>query len=120
MFDNLTFNPAETYRKLLDNAEAIEKQSQKVTAKRTEVNLLEATLLDAKADSFTKRRAESGITEAKEWQKIDCLQEEKDLKRGETELRNLMDEMRVLEAVNANYKMAVKMAQIEIGNLNLQ
>ena len=120
MFDNLTFNPAETYRKLLDNSTAIENKSNEIIAKRNEVVMLEAALMDAKAESFRERRTSYGITEAKEWQKVDCKDVEIKFKKGEAELRNLMDQQKVLMEINANYKMAVKMAQVEISNLNLQ
>lgn len=119
MFENLQFNPAETYQKLLDNSKAMEELSQRIMAKRNEVVILEAQLMDAKADSFRSRRLDYGITEAKEWQKIDAVKEEKAFIKGEAELRNLTDQMRVLEAVNNNYKMAIKIVQTEITNLNL-
>lgn len=121
MFENSEINPAEVYQKLLENARLIDAKSKELVDKRNEVVIAEAELMDIKVESFKKSFANGvGITEAREWQKLDALEAEKKYKKAQGELRNLSNELRVLEEVNANYKMAVKMAQVEIANLGLR
>ena len=112
-------NPAKIYRTLLENVQLIEAKSKEVIAKRNDVILLEARLMDKKEQAFLDRDNE-GVTRAKELAKIDCLAEEKAFKKGEAELRNLMDEMTVLQEINMSYKLAIKFKETEIKNLHYE
>lgn len=118
---NEIFNPALAVRQLKENAWEMEKLADRIIAARSECTLAEAQLLDAEDASRRNslEKGQIGVTLMKEYMKIDTHHNQKNLLEKECRLRNLNDLMKVLETSNNNLKVQIKLAQSEIGNLNL-
>lgn len=114
----MELKPQEAARKLMENVKKIDEMTQKVIASRSKFALAEATLIEAKADSLKDSRGVSA-TAAQNQQSIDTVAEKQSVIMADAELKNNQDLLNVLETGNNNFKMAIRLMEMEVKNLNL-
>lgn len=115
----MEIRPQEAARKLMENAKKIEEMTEKIIEARTDATMAEAVYLDAKREAWKATRSESA-TAAQQIISYTTTDEKKALSLAECGLKNLQDRLRVLDTANNNFKMAIKLMELEIKNLNLQ
>lgn len=111
--------PQEASRKLIENAQAISEMTDKIIEFRTDVAVAEAVLMDAKAKIFFNN-SDLSATAVQNFITMNTTLEKKALIQAECKLKNFQDLLNVLITSNNNYKMAIKLMDTEIKNLNLQ
>ena len=115
----MELHPKEAAQKLTENVQKISDMTDKIIEARTAVAMIEANYLDAKAGSRAKAAGMSA-TATEQYIAQNTVEEKKDLLLAETKLKNYQDLLNVLETSNNNFKMAIKLMELEIKNLNLQ
>ena len=112
-------NPALMARQLTENVQQIAKTTDEVIKARNTLLIADAEYMDAQVRVYREKSAVMSATAAEKWSKIDTNEEWKERERAKATLQNLQDRLRVLETGNNNLKMAIKLTELEIHNLNL-
>lgn len=115
----MELRPQEAARKLIENAQDISNMTDKIIEMRTNVAVAEAVLIDAKAKVYNDN-PQASATAVQLIISMRTTEEKKELIKAECKLKNFQDLLNVLENNNNNFKMAIKLMDTEIKNLNLQ
>lgn len=112
-----TFNPSIASRQIADNCEEIQKRGEAIIEARNQLIIAEAAYMDAKNESRRKRMVEYNATMAKEWVEIDTCQQKKELQIAEHNLRNMIEFKDIIESVNNNLKIQIRLWEVEYKNI---
>ena len=115
----MELNPAIAARTLIENSQKLDKIADAVIAQRNEMLGCEVIYLNKKASVSRKFLSEMSATAAQHWIGIETTEEKIELLKAEAELKNIQDSREVLIESNNNLKMAIKLWDTEVKNLNL-
>lgn len=103
----------------MENVQKISDMTDKIIEARTDSAVAEALYLDAKTE-WRAMATGMSATATDQFVAQNTVSAKKALLMAETKLKNYQDLLNVLVTSNNNFKMAIKLMELEIQNLNLQ